>query len=111
MVPESGLRRLSSMTDDIDDLRRQMEAAAAALDFEEAKRLRDRINLVRGGASAADAGGADTSGLERQAPGAMGLGTSQQRVMPPAGWKPPRKPDPMTARQSRPRGRGRQAKS
>lgn len=94
------------MSDDIDALRRRMEAAAEALDFEEAKRLRDQISLLRGGASAGAAKDADTSGLSRQAPGAMGLGTSQQRVTPPAGWKPPRKPDPMTTGRSRPRGRG-----
>jgi hypothetical protein len=88
------------MTDTIQSLRERMEAAAAALDFEEAKRLRDRISLMRGGASAAEAEQADESGLVRQRPGAMGLGTSQQRFEPPAGWKPPPKPDPMT------RGRG-----
>jgi hypothetical protein len=38
--------------------------------------------------------------VKRQRPGAMGLGTSQQRVEPPPGWKPPPKPDPLT------RGRG-----
>lgn len=74
-----------------------MEAAAAALDFETARRLRDRINLLRGGASPDDAALADTTGIERQAPGAMGLGSSQQRVTPPAGWKPPPKPDLMTS--------------
>ena len=79
------------------ELREQMEAAAAALDFETARRLRDRINLLRGGASADDAARADTTGIERQAPGAMGLGSSQQRMTPPPGWKPPPKPDPMTA--------------
>lgn len=93
------------MSDDIDALRRRMEAAAEALDFEEAKRLRDQLNLLRGGASPDAVKDADTSGLARQQPGAMGLGTSQQRVTPPAGWKPPRKPDPMTTGQSRPRGR------
>jgi hypothetical protein len=46
---------------------------------------------------------ANTAGLKRQQPGAMGLGTSQQKVTPPAGWKPPPKPDPMT--KGRPRGR------
>lgn len=76
-----------------------MEAAAERLDFEAAKALRDRINLLRGGASGdADV---DTSGLTRQQPGAMGLGTSQSRPERPAGWIPPKKPDPMT------RGRGR----
>ena len=68
------------MTDTIEDLQRRMDAAASALDFEEARRLRDRINLMRGGASAAEAAEADTSDLVRQQPGAMGLGTSQQRL-------------------------------
>jgi hypothetical protein len=78
-----------------------MAKAAAALDFEEARRLRDRIALVRGGASLDDALAADTAGLRRQQPGAMGLGTSQQQVSPPPGWKPPPKPDPMTRGRSR----------
>lgn len=82
----------------IEDLRRQMEAAAARLDFEEAKRLRDRVNLLRGGAADTEV---DTSGLTRQRPGAMGLGTSQSRPERPEGWVPPKKPDPMT------KGRGR----
>lgn len=82
----------------IEDLRRQMEAAAERLDFEEAKRLRDRINLLRGGAADTEV---DTSGLTRQRPGAMGLGTSQSRPERPEGWVPPKKPDPMT------KGRGR----
>ncbi|RYG76060.1 MAG: excinuclease ABC subunit B, partial [Alphaproteobacteria bacterium] len=51
------------MTDTIEDLQRRMDAAASALDFEEARRIRDRINLMRGGASAGDAAQADTSGL------------------------------------------------
>ncbi|MDZ7280931.1 UvrB/UvrC motif-containing protein [Sphingomonas sanguinis] len=82
----------------IEELRRQMEAAAERLDFEEARALRDRINLMRGGAEDA---GVDTSGLTRQQPGAMGLGTSQSRPERPEGWVPPKKPDPMT------KGRGR----
>ena len=84
---------------DIEDLRRRMEAAAAALDFETAKALRDQISLLTGAGD--DAVAADTAGLTRQQPGAMGLGTSQQRMTPPPGWTPPKKPDPMT------RGRGR----
>lgn len=75
-------------------LRVRMEAAAAALDFEEARRLRDRISLLQGGASVEEAAAAD--GLKRQQPGAMGLGTSRQQVVPPEGWKPPPKPDLMT---------------
>ncbi|MBY9062444.1 UvrB/UvrC motif-containing protein [Sphingomonas yunnanensis] len=88
------------MDETIADLHAAMEAAAAALDFEEARRLRDRITLLRGGASAEEAAAADLGGIERQRPGAMGLGTSQQRVTPPPGWTPPPRPDPMT------RGRG-----
>lgn len=84
------------MADEIETLQARMERAAAALDFEEARRLRDRINLIRGGALPGDAERADTSGLARQRPGAMGLGTSQQATTPPPGWKPPPKPDPLT---------------
>jgi hypothetical protein len=82
----------------IEELRHQMEVAADRLDFEEARRLRDRITLLRGGAEDA---GVDTSGLTRQQPGSMGLGTSQSRPERPKGWVPPKKPDPMT------KGRGR----
>ncbi|WP_294246540.1 UvrB/UvrC motif-containing protein [uncultured Sphingomonas sp.] len=82
----------------LEELRRRMEAAAERLDFEEARALRDRINLLRGGAEDV---AVDTSGLTRQKPGAMGLGTSQSRPDPPEGWVPPKKPDPMT------KGRGR----
>jgi hypothetical protein len=89
------------MTEDLDALRLRMEEAAAAMDFEEARRLRDLINLIRGGASADALEAVDTSGLTRQQPGRMGLGTSQQRVTPPAGWIPPRRPDPMTRGRSR----------
>ncbi len=84
------------MTGSIEALRLEMEAAAAALDFEAAGRLRDRISLLRGGGT-----DADPSGLERQRPGAMGLGTSQSRVVPPEGWVKPTKPDPMTKRRGR----------
>lgn len=89
------------MSEKISELRRLMEAAAEALDFEQARRLRDRINLLRGGATAAEVEDIATSGLTRQQPGAMGLGTSQQRMTPPAGWRPPPKPDPMTKGSSR----------
>ncbi len=78
-----------------------MAAAAEALDFEEARRLRDRIALIRGGATIDQAEAADTAGLQRQKPGAMGLGTSQQKVTPPPGWTPPPRPDPMTRGRSR----------
>lgn len=85
------------MTDSLGNLQKKMEEAAAALDYEEARRLRDRMNLMRGGASADQAAAADTRNLDRQQPGAMGLGTSQQRVTPPEGWTPPPKPDPGTS--------------
>jgi hypothetical protein len=89
------------MTDTIEDLQRKMDAAASALDFEEARRIRDRINLLRGGARAEEVAQADTSGLVRQQPGAMGLGTSRQRPVPPPGWKPPPKPDLLTSGRKR----------
>jgi hypothetical protein len=76
------------------------------MDFELARKLRDQIALMRGGATSDQAEQADTRGLVRQQPGAMGIGTSQQRVTPPAGWKPPPKPDLMTKRTNR-RGRRR----
>lgn len=85
------------MAKTIEDLKRQMDAAARALDFEQARRIRDRINLMRGGATSVEAAAADTAGLERQQPGNMGLGTSRQRPIPPPGWTPPPKPDPMTS--------------
>ena len=89
------------MTESIEILQQKMEAAVRALDFEEAKRCRDKISLIRGGATVEEAEAADFSGLDRQQPGAMGLGSSQQRVTPPADWTPPPKPDPMTSGRSR----------
>lgn len=94
------------MADTIQVLREKMEPAAGALDLEEAKRLRDWISLMRGGASATDAESADSSGPIRQRPGAMDLGTSQQRLTPPPDWKPPPRPHPLTrGRKKRRRGR------
>ena len=85
------------MEETIETLQRKMQDAARALDFEEAKRCRDRISLMRGGATATDAAQADFARLERQQPGSMGLGTGQPRMKPAQGWKPPPKPDPMTS--------------
>ncbi|WP_324808771.1 UvrB/UvrC motif-containing protein [Sphingomonas sp. LY29] len=97
------------MSDPIDALRQRMDAAALALDFEEAKRCRDKIAMIRGGATPAEVELADFEGIERQKPGAMGLGTSQQRTTPPPGWKRPEKPNLMTvgkaARRRRPQER------
>jgi hypothetical protein len=89
------------MTDPIDALRLEMEAAAAALDFERARRLRDQISLARTQRGPVDPQAIDPEGLTRQQPGAMGLGTSQQHFTPPAGWTKPVKPDPMTKGRSR----------
>jgi len=82
------------MTDSIANLRRRMADAAAALDYEEAKRLRDMLAALEG------------AEIRVQQPGAMGLGTSQQRMTPPPGWVKPVRPDPMTKGRSKPRGRG-----
>ena len=89
------------MNKTIEELQRDMEAAAHALDFEEARRIRDRINLMRGGANATEAAEADTSGLVRQRSGAMGLGSSRQRPVTPPDWTAPPTPDPMTSGRTR----------
>lgn len=93
------------MAKELEELRLRMERAVEALDFETATRLRDRINLMRGGATAAEAARADAANLARSKPGAMGLGTGQPGIIPPEGWKPPPKPDPMTKAQGRRRRR------
>ena len=79
-----------------DALEAQMRAAAAALDFELAARLRNELQALRDADAAREAGD-----LYRQQPGGMGLGTSQQRLVPPDGWVRPKKPDPMTKRRGR----------
>ncbi|QDZ06804.1 excinuclease ABC subunit B [Sphingomonas panacisoli] len=89
------------MSDLIAALMEEMAEAAAANDFERATDCRDRIALLRGGAEDNAIEDADLSGVRRPAPGAMGLGTSQPRIEPPIGWRPPPKPDPMTAGQKR----------
>ena len=74
-----------------------MAEAVAAEDFEAAARLRDRIAALKAG----DA----ESMFHRQTPGRMGLGTDQQVMAPPKGWKPPKKPDLMTSNTKPRRGR------
>lgn len=61
-----------------------MEEAAASFDFEPARRLRDEISLLRRGASIGHARG-KIIGLQRQQPGSMEFGMSQQRMMPSSG--------------------------
>lgn len=94
------------MSDPLEALRLRMEAAAEAMDFEEASRLRDQLSILRGQPGAPIPDELDTSRLRRQQPGAMGLGTSDQKMTPPPDWTPPKKPDPMTSGHS-PRKRGR----
>ena len=75
----------------------QMQRAAEAEDFETAARLRNEIVALRGESVSGAA-------LVRQPPpGEMGLGTHIPVVERPAGWRPPRKPDPMTRRTKGPR--------
>ncbi len=92
------------MSDYLDQLRARMEAAAAAMDFEEAGRLRDQLSLLRG-QPGSEADPIDSSRLTRQRPGAMGLGTSDQRLKPPPGWTPPARPSPMTSGHKTPKRR------
>lgn len=91
------------MAKTIETLRLAMEAAAEAQDFALAATLRDRISILRGQSADADADAIDPTGLIRQQPGSMGIGTSRQRVTPPPGWTPPPRPDPMTSGKARTR--------
>lgn len=84
--------------DDVAALERRMAEAVAAEDFEAAARLRDRIAALKAAG--------DESLFRRQVPGRMGLGTDQQVMAPPQGWKPPKKPDLMTSK-TKPRRGGR----
>ncbi len=63
-----------------------MRSAAAAGDFERAARLRDALRALD----------IDPSEIHAQVPGAMGIGTQHPKPEPPAGWRRPKKPDPMT---------------
>lgn len=81
------------------ELQERMDAAAAAMDFEEAARLRDLIALAR--QTGADPAAIDTAGPSRQQPGAMGIGTSQAVPARPDNWVKPKKPDPLTRNRSR----------
>lgn len=89
--------------DDDDVLTRlaaEMAAAAKAQDFERAAALRNEI-AVRRQAAGGTSADADFAGLKRQQPGAMGIGSERPKRDAPEGWKPPKKPDPMTTGRSR----------
>ncbi len=83
----------------LDELQKEMDAAAAALDFERAGQLRDLIALAR--QTGADPATLDTSGLKRQQPGNMGIGSEKPVPTRPDGWVKPKKPDPMTRNRGR----------
>jgi hypothetical protein len=90
MPPEN---HLSELEDD-------MAHAVAAEDFETAAALRDQIDLIRRDVRVMEQPGAEgpqASYLRRQEPGKMGLGSNQSSYVPPKGWVPPQKPDPLTA--------------
>lgn len=74
------------MATDRDRLAAQMQAAAAAGEFERAAKLRDDLRALE----------YDPSEIHAQVPGAMGIGTQHPKPERPPNWKPPKKPDPMT---------------
>ena len=85
------------MDDDLAALKQFLADAVLAEDFEMAASLRDRIAALQP---------KTPTKLRRQEPGKMGLGTSDQKFKPPPGWKPPKRPDMMTAN-TKPRRGGR----
>jgi hypothetical protein len=88
---------MASIERKIAALTAEMRRAAEAEDFETAARLRNEIAALRG-----EAGGAPL--VRQPPPGEMGLGTHIPVAARPAGWRPPKKPDPMT-RNVKPRKR------
>lgn len=104
--PAVGIPLMEDRATRMERLHRAMQAAAARSDFEQAAELRDRISLLRSAPPMDDPVEFDPRGLDRQQPGAMGLGTSQQHMTPPPGWTPPPKPDPMTRGHNRRKGSG-----
>lgn len=85
---------LAAIQRKIEALEADMARAAEAMDFEKAAALRNQIAALRG-----QAGETTATPLVRQPPpGEMGLGTHIPVVSRPKGWKPPKKPDLMTAR-------------
>jgi hypothetical protein len=90
------------MDDDLVALKQHLDDAVLAEDFERAARLRDRIAALEPQVTL----DMPPSKLRRQEPGKMGLGASDQKFKPPEGWKPPKRPDMMTAN-TKPRRGGR----
>ena len=84
-------------------LEAQMQAAAAAMDFEEAARLRNEIARLKGEGIGAAEGDETSVTVGQPPPGAMGLGTHVPVREPPKGWVKPKKPDLMT-KNVKPRG-------
>ncbi len=76
------------MATNCDRLAAEMHAAAAAGNYERAAILRDALRALS----------VDSSEIHKPAPGAMGVGTQHPKPERPSGWKPPKKPDPMTRR-------------
>ena len=85
---------LSAIERKIVELEKQMATAAASEDFERAVQLRDEIAVLKG--QGLQTG--ETPQVRQPPPGQMGLGTHIPVAAPPEGWKPPKKPDPMTRR-------------
>jgi hypothetical protein len=83
-------------------LARQMQAAAEAMDFEAAARLRNEIARLKGEVPVVP-GDPDAVTVGQPPPGAMGLGTQVPVRQPPKGWVKPKKPDAMT-KNVKPRG-------
>ena len=82
-------------------LEKQMDAAAAAFDFETAAALRDEIARLRGEygevTEVYDADGEPVRVVVGQAPPAqIGLGSNAPLRQPPKGWVKPKKPNLMT---------------
>ena len=87
---------LQSVHRKVAELEKQMQEAAAALDFEKAARLRNEIDVLRGATPVREDADEVTATVWQPAPGAMGLGTHIPVAAPPKGWRRPKKPDPMT---------------
>ena len=68
----------------IEELTRQMVEAATAEDFEQAARLRNQTEELKG------------PSVRKPPPGQMGLGTNIPVAAPPEGWTRPKKPNLMT---------------